>query len=112
MCRGRRFSLVARSLCCVSLVLLAAGCASSTARDVTPGFASLTGKRAAGEEASDSEVIPGRVDRESAAGLAGAGPPAHEGASAPYAPVGRYPFERRRFEKLDSILSTCLPQAI
>ncbi len=25
--------------------------------------------------------------------LAGAGPPAHEGASASYAPVGRYPFE-------------------
>ncbi len=23
----------------------------------------------------------------------GAGPPAHEGARAPYAPVGRYPFE-------------------
>ncbi len=41
-----------------------------------------------------------------------AGPTAHEGANAPYASVGRYPFERRRFEKLDSIASTCLPQAI
>ncbi len=33
-----------------------------------------------------------RVDSGSQS-LAGAGPPAHEGASAPYAPVGRYPFE-------------------
>ncbi len=39
----------------------------------------------------------------------GAGPPAHDGASAPYAPVGRYPSEWKRFEKLDSIASTCLP---
>ncbi len=35
------------------------------------------------------EPDPTQVTKE----LAGAGPPAHEGASAPYAPVGRYPFE-------------------